>query len=449
MSNRRNRPRGAVRPTPALNARVAAVQAVVQVLQQRRSLSEALPAALAALDEGRALAQELAYGVLRWHGRLSALGEQLLDKPLRARDADIRTVLETGLYQLAPGGDVPAQWVVSECVDATRLLNKDWAAGMLNAVLRRYIRERDVLDASVDTEPDARLSHPAWLLERLQADWPEQWSAIAEANNQRPPMTLRVNTRQVSVDAYRRLLDDAGMTAAPHEHVAGALTLERPVAVDRLPGFAEGRVSVQDAGAQMAAWLLEAQPGDRVLDACAAPGGKTGHILELQPELGALVAVDSEPGRLRRVEENLDRLGGRAELHAADAADVDAWWDGRPFQRILLDAPCTGTGVIRRHPDIKWLRRRGDAEALAADQSRLLAALWPLLAPGGKLIYCTCSVMPAENDAVLGPFLQATADARMALEGAPWGVGLRHGRQILPGQHGMDGFYYGGLVKTR
>ncbi|MBA1147334.1 16S rRNA (cytosine(967)-C(5))-methyltransferase, partial [Ectothiorhodospiraceae bacterium WFHF3C12] len=209
-----------------------------------------------------------------------------------------------------------------------------------------------------------------------------------------------------------------------------------------------GLVSVQDAGAQMAARLVDPRPGDRVLDACAAPGGKTGHLLELQPELSALVAVDSESARLQRVGENLARLGVGAELHAADAADADAWWDGQPFQRVLLDAPCTGSGVIRRHPDIKWLRRPGDAQALAATQARLLTALWPLLAPGGKLIYCTCSVMPAENEAVVGAFVAGTPDAAtMALPGE-WGVALRHGRQILPGQHGMDGFYYAGLVKT-
>lgn len=446
MGGRRGGRRGPVAATPALRARAAAVQAVVDVLRQGRSLGDALPRASSGLDEGRALAQELAYGVLRWHGRLTAIAGQLLDKPLRARDGDIEVLLETGLYQL-DAESAPAQWIVSECVDTARLLGKDWAAGLLNALLRRFGREADALRAAADAEPAARYAHPRWLLDRLCDDWPEQWREIAEANNQRPPMTLRVNRRQSDVASYAERLAAAGLSATPHRLAPQALTLDAPVAVDALPGFGDGRVSVQDAGAQLAALAVDPEPGDRVLDACAAPGGKTGHLLELQPELSGLVAVDSEAGRLGRVRENLGRLGLAAELHAADVGRVADWWDGRPFNRILLDAPCTGTGVIRRHPDIKWLRRPGDPEALAETQARLLAALWPLLAPGGKLIYCTCSVMPAENESVIDGFLGTTADAAVAALPSEWGVGLRYGRQILPGQDGMDGFYYAGLVR--
>lgn len=448
MAGRRRGKRGPVQPTPALQARAAAARAVVDVLRHGRSLSDALPRASAGLKEGRGLAQELAYGVLRWHGRLAAIAGRLLDKPMRPRDADVEAVLESGLYQL--GGDsAPVQWVVSECVDTVRLLEKDWAAGLLNAVLRRYGREAEALLAAVDAEPAARYAHPQWLLDRLRGDWPDHWQAIAEANNQRPPMTLRVNGRRQDVPAYAGRLAEAGLAASPHPVASQALTLDVPVGVDALPGFADGDVSVQDAGAQMAALLVDPQPGDRLLDACAAPGGKTGHLLELQPELSGLVAVDNEAGRLARVRENLQRLGCDAELHAADVADADAWWDGRPFDRILLDAPCTGSGVIRRHPDIKWLRRPGDAAALAGTQARLLAALWPLLAPGGKLIYCTCSVMPAENESVIDGFLETAGDAAIAPLAGEWGIALQHGRQILPGQHGMDGFYYAGLVKQR
>lgn len=447
MGGSRRRQARAVEPTPALRGRVAAAHAVSRVLRDRRSLSDTLPDVVAEAGDGRALAQELSYGVLRWHGRLIALGQRLLDKPLRGRDTDVQVLLETGLYQLL-NADVPAQWVVSECVDAARLLGKEWAAGMLNAVLRRFIREREALSAEVDRVPATRLAHPEWLLDRLREDWPDHWADIAAANNQRPPMTLRVNPRHGDVEAYRQRLKLAGMDARAHPVARQALTLERPVPVGDLPGFAEGHVSVQDAGAQTAAQLLAPQPGDRVLDACAAPGGKTGHLLELQPELSGLVAVDSESGRLQRVKDNLARLGLAAELHAADVADVHSWWDGALFQRILLDAPCTGTGVIRRHPDIKWLRRAGDAGALATSQRRLLNALWPLLTPGGKLVYCTCSVMSAENDAVLSAFVAAAGDVELAPPGGAWGVGLRYGRQILPGEQGMDGFYYAGLVKT-
>lgn len=448
MGGSRRQGRGEVQATPALRARVAAVRAAAAVLHRGQSLAEALPRAGEGLSESRALAQELAYGVLRWHGWLRALSERLLDKPLRARDADLALLLESGLYQL-DGANVPGQWVVSECVDAARLLGKDWATGLLNAVLRRFLRERQAVCAAVDADPASRLAHPGWLLARLRTDWPEHWAAIAEANNQRPPMTLRVNCRRERLADYRRRLAAAGLGASPHPLVPDALTLEAPVAVEALPGFAEGLVSVQDAGAQMAAPLLDPQPGERVLDACAAPGGKTGHLLELQPVLATLVAVDSEPARLQRVAENLARLDLEAELHAADVTAVEAWWDGRPFQRILLDAPCTGTGVIRRHPDIKWLRREGDAEALAATQARLLRTLWPLLEPGGKLLYCTCSVLPAENEAVIDAFLADTPDATAETLAGEWGIALRHGRQILPGQHGMDGFYYAGLVRRQ
>lgn len=447
MSRRRDRAREA-KPSAALAGRAAAVRAVTAVLRDGRSLGDSLPRALAALSDGRGVAQDLAYGVLRWHGRLSALAGRLLDRPLKPRDTDVVVVLETGLYQLTRT-EVPAQWVVSECVDTVRLLGKHWAAGLLNATLRRFLRESESLGGAVDADPCAALSHPAWLLERLRTDWPEHWRAVAAANNERPPMTLRVNARRVSREDYQRRLAAAGIEAAAQDALPEALTLATPIGVEALPGFGDGDVSVQDAGAQLAAHLTAPAPGDRVLDACAAPGGKTGHLLELEPGIAELVAIDSDPRRLERVGDNLRRLGLRATLRAADAADVDGWWDGQRFQRILLDAPCTGTGVIRRHPDIKWLRRREDPETMAAGQRRLLEALWPLLAPGGKLVYCTCSVLAAENEAVVAPFAERTEGVRLVDPGRDRGLRLRHGRQILPGFQGMDGFYYAGLEKTQ
>ncbi|PKM42719.1 MAG: 16S rRNA (cytosine(967)-C(5))-methyltransferase [Gammaproteobacteria bacterium HGW-Gammaproteobacteria-1] len=429
------------------DARSAAARVITLVLEEGRSLAAALPPALAALPPAeRGLAQELCYGTLRWAPRLEALADKLLDKPLRARDRDVHALLLTGLYQLLYL-NVPVHAAVSLTVDATARLGKDWARGLLNGVLRRLQREQEELLAAVDAGETAALAHPAWLLARLQQDWPEHWRDIAAANNARPPMTLRVNRLRGSREQYLERLQQAGLPAAAPPHAPDALTLETPVAVERLPGFADGDVSVQDAAAQLAAGLLQLAPGQRVLDACAAPGGKTGHILEACPEV-ELLALDSDAERLARVQENLTRLGLTAELCAGDAGDPAAWWDGRPYDRILLDAPCSGSGVIRRHPDIKSLRRAEDIAALNLQQGRLLRALWPLLAPGGILVYATCSILTAENAGQVTAFLRNEAQARELPISAAWGLAAAAGRQILPGENGMDGFYYAALGKA-
>ena len=321
------------------------------------------------------------------------------------------------------------------------------AAGLVNAVLRNRQRRRAALDAALAAEPVAVHAHPAWLLERLQADWPADWPAIVEASNQQAPMMLRVNLARESRDEALARLATAGIAAAAHAQVASAVVLEHPAEVSALPGFADGRLSVQDGAGQLAAPLLAPEPGDRVLDACCAPGGKTGHLLETALGL-ELLALDIDATRLVRVRENLDRLGYDAELLAADAGAPADWWDGRPFERILLDAPCSATGVIRRHPDIKALRQPADIDALAARQRALLDALWPLLAPGGILLYATCSLLRAENETVIAAFLAAHPDAAELVIDADWGLALRHGRQILPGSAGLDGFYYARLLRT-
>ncbi len=432
----------------AANPRVLAAQAVTAVCQAGQSLSQVLPPLLTPLEDPRvrALAQELAYGTLRWYPRLAGLAAQLLGKPLKRKEADVHALLLVGLYQLAYL-DMAAHAAVNETVQGARELGKPWAARLVNGVLRNYQRRHDELEAMLDGADDTRLAHPAWLLEMLRSDWPQHWETIAQANNQRPPMTLRVNCRQHSRAAYLDMLSDAGLAAHCVDYADDALCLERPVAVEQLPGFAEGEVSVQDAGAQLAAPLLQAEAGMRVLDACAAPGGKTAHVLERGEGLAGLTAVDVDAARVLRIEDNLQRLGLQAQVVTADAADTAAWWDGTPFPRILLDAPCSATGVIRRHPDIKSLRRASDLAPLAATQAALLEALWPLLAPGGRLLYVTCSVLDTENSKQIHRFLRAHDDAREVGLDMDWGHTCEHGRQILPGEHGMDGFYYACLSK--
>lgn len=423
--------------------REAAARAVAEVLGGR-SLADALPRQLKRLHtRDKALAQELAYGALRWAPRLQALLRRMLDKPLK--DREVEAVLLVGLYQLAELSTAEHA-AVSETVSAVAALGKGWARGLVNAVLRRFQREGRSLLGALDRDAVARTAHPKWLLDSLRRDWPEHWEAIADANNGRPPMTLRVNRAQGSRSAYAAQLADAGITARPNRHCADALTLDRPVPVEQLPGFADGAVSVQDAAAQLAATLLDIRPDQRVLDACAAPGGKTGHLLETSPGARVL-ALDSEAARLRQVEENLGRLRLNAAIQAGDAGRPDTWWDGEPFDRILLDAPCSGTGVIRRHPDIKLLRRASDIPALAASQAKLLRALWPLLRPGGMLVYATCSILRDENDRQMARFLGETPDAAELPIAAEWGQPVAVGRQVLPGQDGMDGFYYARLAK--
>jgi len=422
---------------------------VHRVLDQGESLGSLLGPRLATLDDPRqrALTQELVYGTLRWSYRLEALLARLLQKPLKKKDRDLHALLLIGLYQLLIL-EIPAHAAVSETVEVARQLGKNWAAGMVNGVLRSAQRQSSELLKSVEGTAAARWSHPDWWIERLRQDWPDSWQQILEAGNQRPPMVLRVNGLQVKREDYLQQLRAAGIEAQPLPFPESAIRLEAPVAVDNLPGFREGRVSVQDGAAQLCASLLDLQAGQRVLDACAAPGGKTGHILEVAPHLEHLLAIDIDEHRLQKVRENLQRLQLDAGLLAADAGDPQSWWDGKPFDRILLDAPCSASGVVRRHPDIKLLRRPADVGSLSQRQQHLLEALWPLLAPGGMLLYVSCSVFVEENSDNLRVFLDQHADASELPLQAEWGKVLPVGRQLLPGEHGMDGFYFACLIKT-
>ncbi len=433
----------------AARARAAAARAVAAVMHRGRSLSRTLPVALRTVPgpRPRALAQELAYGTLRYAHQLQFVAQRLLQHPLKERDADIEALLLIGLYQLRIL-QTPAHVAVTSTVEACRALRKEWACGLVNAVLRAHDRDRAAHDQAVAASAAARHSHPDWLIERLQAAWPRQWREILDANNARPPLCLRVNLLRGTREDYQAELSRHHIASRAGRHAPAALYLEQAMDVAALPGFDAGRCSAQDEAAQLAAVLLDLRPGHRVLDACAAPGGKTTHILESEPRLGQLLAIDTDAARLRRLRDNLRRLRLSCDVRVADAGRPREWWDGRALDRILLDAPCSATGVIRRHPDIKLLRRPTDVPALVEKQRQLLQALWPLLARGGKLLYATCSILPDENQMQIREFLAHHRDARVEERPASWGVAADPGRQILPGDDQMDGFYYALLAKT-
>ncbi|MGZ8182185.1 MAG: 16S rRNA (cytosine(967)-C(5))-methyltransferase RsmB [Methylobacter sp.] len=428
-----------------MNIRLVAAKVLSRVLQDGQSLTAALDNAFLAIDSAkdRAFIQALCYGVCRQYHRLDFILSQLLDKPLK--DADVKALALVGLYQLK-FMRVKPHAAVSETVLAAR--KKPWAKSLINAVLRTYLREQEGLEHKADKCQVAALSHPDWLVKQIEQDWPEQALRIFLENNQQPPMVLRVNLSKTSREDYLQLLTGQDIAAEPVSFCPSAIMLDKPVPVDLLPGFAGGLVSVQDTAAQLAAGLLDVQPGHRVLDVCAAPGGKTAHILETQPQLKELVAVDIDESRMQRVGENLQRLNLHAKLVVGDAAKTQDWWDGQPFDRILLDAPCSALGVIRRHPDIKLLRRAEDIGQLQALQKSILQAVWPLLAPGGLLLYATCSILKQENEQQVQAFLAEHADAVELSIDADWGVAGVCGRQILTGESAMDGFYYARLVKA-
>ncbi|HIP53584.1 MAG TPA: 16S rRNA (cytosine(967)-C(5))-methyltransferase RsmB [Chromatiales bacterium] len=424
-------------------ARAEAARVLVEVLEKRRSLTQALARRFTqgADDEGQALIQELCYGVMRYLPRLEALAEALLKRPLKRKDRDIYALILLGLYQLTEMRTAEHA-AVAETVEAARRLRKPWAAGLINGVLRNFQRRREALMARVLETDEGAFACPPWLLDALREAWPDRWRAIAAATLERPPMTVRVNRRRLARHTYLEQLADAGIAARPAPHAPEGVVLERPMTVDALPGFRDGRVSVQDAGAQLAAHLLPLQPDQQVLDACAAPGGKTCHLLEIAPPGVRLTAVDIDADRLRSVQDNLDRLGLEAEVVQGDAARPSGAWAQRRYDHILLDAPCSATGVIRRHPDIKYLRRASDIEELAARQAKMLDAMWSLLAPGGMLLYVTCSLLPQENESQVAGFLRRCPHLHEVPLNDEWGHCRAAGRQTLPGEESMDGFYY-------
>ncbi|MGI9247243.1 MAG: 16S rRNA (cytosine(967)-C(5))-methyltransferase RsmB [Steroidobacteraceae bacterium] len=431
--------------------RASAARIVAQVIEDGRSLDELLAADR---DEGsvRGLKRSLCYGTLRWHYRLAAVLNALAKRPPEQLQPRLRALLEVGLYQLV-SGETAEHAAVAETVSAARLLGFEKAAGFINAVLRRFQREREAILHAVDRDIALRTSHPRWFVDALKQDRGERAAAVLAANNEHPPLWVRVNRMRGDVDPSMAELAAAGFTATRHPFAPDALLVAPPSDVRSLPGFADGRISVQDAAAQLAVELLAPARGERILDACAAPGGKTCHVLERTAGEASVTALDLSGPRLERVRENLERLGLMAQLLTADLADLPGWWDGRPFDRILLDVPCSATGVIRRHPDIKILRRVKDISELARRQAQLLGAAWQALRPGGRLLYTSCSVLAAENERVVAGFLARTAGASDLTPGltAAWPSrpsGDGPGYQVLPGEAGMDGFYYACLSKS-
>jgi 16S rRNA (cytosine967-C5)-methyltransferase len=428
-----------MKPTP----RSAAALAVAAVLAGR-SLDDALPEHDETLAPGdRGLLRALAYGVLREHGFLAAIVGKMLKSPL-TDEPRVAALVEVGLFQLR-SMRVSPHAAVSETVEACEAIGAPQRRPLVNALLRRFQRERRALELAAAGDAARRWSHPTWLIDKLRCDWPENWERVLGGGNDQGPLTLRINRRRTTRADYAGRLRAAGLSYHEVAEAPEALVLDAAVPVDRLPGFAEGEVSVQDVSAQLAVDLLDLAPGMRVLDACCAPGGKTAHMLE-RADVHVL-AVDRDEQRMVRVEENLSRLGLSAELLAWDAAKLQDRWSGEPFDRILLDAPCSGTGVIRRHPDIKWLRRHDDIPRMAAEQLRLLESLWPLLAPGGRLVYATCSILAAEGEDVVRRFFTMRADLKHEAIDAPWGEACRFGRRVAPGGD-FDGFYYACLRKS-
>lgn len=434
-------------PKSGARVRAVAAEALDAVVSGGRSSDAVLEAfADRVAADDRPLLRMLVFGCLRRHWQLSEWLAALLDRPIRKKDSVIQSLLAVGFYQLTDTR-VPDHAAVSQTVEAARLLRRPKFAGLVNAILRRFRREK--LAEKQAATPEARYDHPSWMIETLTRDWPGDWKAILDANNARAPMWLRVNTLRQSASDYLARLEAHGIGVA--EHRGSTIRLDEPVPVAVLPGFNDGLVSVQDAAAQLAApWLLTG--GERrVLDACAAPGGKSAHLIEIDPGI-ELVALDSDPDRLEVLDINLGRLGHAATVLRGDASIPGEWWDERPFDAILLDAPCSASGVIRRHPDIKLLRRSSDIERLARLQTEILTALWPLLADGGRLLYATCSVFAAENDAVTAEFVASMPDAvenRMLQNNNIHAVMRQKpcGYQVLPGVAGMDGFYYACLEK--
>lgn len=432
--------------TPAL---ADAARAVASVVAEGRSSDVALAPFEAVAH--RAAVRAITLGTLRWYLRLAPAVDVLLSRP-KGVAPELHALLVASAHQIEYSRN-PPQATVHTAVDAARFLKNERATGLVNAVLRRFVRERDALLTRVDEKAGGRTAHPSWLIKRLEAAWPKQVCAeLLRANNEHPPMVLRLDVSRRKREDYLRELQALGIAAQAISWAPTAIRLEHPIPLSSLPGFGEGLVSVQDAGAQLAAPLLGARPGMRVLDACAAPGGKTGHLLEHTEGLSEVVAVDIDAQRLARVEENLSRLNRAARLVVADLRHPASFCEERSFERILLDAPCSSTGVIRRHPDIKLLRRADDIPSLAAVQLEILRATFSLLSEGGRLLYCTCSVLPDENQGVVESFLATESTARpvpLKTELVPGALAGGAGLQLLPGaEAGTDGFYYACVEKT-
>lgn len=429
-----------------MNVRAIAAISLERVLSNGESLSTVLPLSISLTPiRDHSLLKELCYGVCRWYYKLEYLLNLLVKKQLKPKEKTIHALLLIGLYQIWYT-NIPDYAVVSETTEAVKQLKKIWAVKITNAVLRTAYRNKIALNNDINKK--LIVSHPRWLIEQLKMDWPSFWQDIIEENNKYPPFTIRVNIAKASMKELSIQLEKIGekILGVP-PLVTTALILNKVRKISKLSLFSKGLISVQDTAAQLAAPLLNLLPGQRVLDACAAPGGKTGHILEMQPNI-CLTALDIDQKRMEKVKFNLDRLKLSARLVIGNVLTPSTWWDGIMYDRILLDAPCSATGVIRRHPDIRILRRENDIKNFAKLQLDMLISLWSLLISGGQLLYVTCSVLRKENEVVIGEFLSKHSDAQEICINADWGNIMKHGRQILPGgSNNTDGFYYASLCK--
>ncbi len=429
------------------SSRATALEVLSEVFSKQQSLTHCLAHHVQQVDvKDKRFIQQLCYGVLRYYPCLDAMLSQLMAKPLKAKDLDIRIILYLGLYQLQYLA-TPEHAAVAETTKLCSVIKKKWATKLVNGVLRQFIRQQQTILDNIQDNDVAYYAHPQWLIESIKAAWPGHWQAILNANNQQAPMTLRVNRQQQLSADYLSQLQEANITAHQCQYSHMGIELAKAVPVAQLPDFAAGAASVQDQASQLVTPLMELDTHMRVLDACAAPGGKACHMLESEQDL-VLHALDHDAQRLEKVAENLQRLNVSAQLLQGDAGEPETWWDSEPYDRILLDAPCSATGVIRRHPDIKYLRQSEDIATLASTQLQLLTQLWPLLKPGGLLMYTTCSIFPEENQQIIAAFLAEYTDAQEQIIEAAWGHSQTHGRQILPGEENMDGFYFAKLVKA-
>lgn len=434
----------------SVNIRALAAKCCYGVIDQGRSLSDELPKQQDKANlKDKGLLQEICYGVLRYLPELEHDVRVLMQKPLTGKQRVFHFLLLVGVYQVKYMR-IPDHAAVSETVAATGALKNRQMKALINGVLRNFVRSNEDIKTTKEKALPASIeyNHPSWFIKKIQQGYPQKWQLILEANQQKPPMWLRVNQQHNTYTKYQNLLVTAKLDINTIEPLSNAIELAKPSEVTKLPGFEQGWISVQDGAAQQAARLLDCQHGDAVLDCCAAPGGKTCHILEQNPDIKSMTAIDIEANRLIRVEENLTRLGLKAKVIAADAANSKTWWDGKQFDRILLDAPCSGTGVIRRHPDIKWLRKASDIDTLVTLQQQILKEIWALLKPGGTLLYATCSILPEENSEQIKHFLKSNADAKLLSIDDNINQEIdKVGWQLLPGEQNMDGFYYAKLLK--
>jgi 16S rRNA (cytosine967-C5)-methyltransferase len=438
----------------AINIRALAAKCCYSVIDQSRSLGDELPKQQEkALTKDKGLLQEICYGVMRYLPELENDVRGLMQKPLTGKQRVFHFLLLVGVYQIKYMR-IPDHAAVSETVAATSTLKNRHMKALINGVLRNFVRASEKAiktDATNSTVPiSIQYNHPSWFIKKVQESYPEQWQQILSANQQKPPMWLRVNKQHHSSSSYQKLLASAEIPINSVDPLSEAIELTHPIDVLKLPGFEQGWVSIQDGAAQQAARLLNCQKGDVVLDSCAAPGGKTCHILEQTPDISSMTAIDIEANRLVRVQENLTRLGLQANIITADAANSKTWWQGQYFDRILLDVPCSATGVIRRHPDIKWLRKASDIDALVVLQQQILKETWSLLKPGGTLLYATCSILPQENSKQIEQFIENNTDAKLIPLDSEQKQSAEKtiGWQLLPGEKNMDGFYYAKLLKV-